>query len=129
VIVDHMAAMVDCNPSANVIITPPFYVENMTTLADDKHYLRNQLCPKLERLGCSLDIHQFQSVLPDTKQAAGDDCRTLHAAGRRTRSSKMKVSPTNVSCNAKLSGEGICELMVHVVQCPLTTNSIKLTNW
>ena len=32
-IIDHMEAMVDCNPVANIIIPSPFYVEKITRLA------------------------------------------------------------------------------------------------
>ena len=39
-IVDHMESMVDCNPNANIIIPPSFYVENMTKFAYDNNYLR-----------------------------------------------------------------------------------------
>ena len=127
-IIDHMEAMVECNPVANIIIPPAFYVENMTTLADDNNYLRKQLWPLLERLVGSVDVHQFRSVLPDIKEGAGDHWRNEHAVGRTTRSSKMKLSNTNVSLNSKLSGEGLCELLVHIMQCPLTTINIILTN-
>ena len=127
-IIDHMEALVECNPVANIIIPPAFYVENMTNLADDNNYLTKQLWPLLEQLLGSLDVHQFRSVLSDNKQGAGDHCGNVPAVGRTTRSSKMKVSNIHVSCNSKLAGEGICELLVHIVQCPLTTTHIKLAN-
>jgi hypothetical protein len=119
-IIDHMEAMVDCNPVGNIIIPPSFYVENLTKLADDHNYLRKDLWPILERLCDSLDIHQFCSVLPDIKQATGDHSRNQLAVGRTTRSSKMKLANTNLSGKSKLSGEGICDLLVHIMQCPLT---------
>ena len=45
VIIDHHRAMVDCNPAANIIVPPAFYVEEMTKLADDNKYLRLHLWP------------------------------------------------------------------------------------
>ena len=119
-IIDHMEAMVDCNPNAHIIIPPAFYVENMKELANDNNYFRKHLWPLLERLVRSLDVHQIHSMLPDTKQAVWDHFRNVHAVGRTTQSSKIKFSNTNLSGNSKLSGEGICELLVHIVQCPLT---------
>ena len=71
-IIDHMEATMDCNPVANIIFPAAFHAENMTKFVDDKNYLRKHLWPLLERLVGSLDVHQFHSVLPDTKHAAGD---------------------------------------------------------
>lgn len=127
-IIDHMKAMVDCNPVVNIIIPPPFYVENMLKLAYDNNDLRMHLWPLLECLDVCFNVHQFCSMLFDTKQAVGDHSQNLHAVGRTTRSSKMKVSNTIMSDNPKLSCEGICELLVHIVQCPLTYVNINLTH-
>lgn len=118
VIIDHMSSMVDCNPNANVIIPPAFYVENMAKLADDNHYLRKQLWPILEHLGASDDVHQFRSLLLDIQQAGGDESENLQAAGRTTRSSKIKVSSNKLSGNCKESGEGICELQFTLIHVP-----------
>ena len=61
-IIDHIDAMVECNPLANIIILPAFYVENMTKLADDKNYLRKHLWPLLEGLVGSHDVQHFRCV-------------------------------------------------------------------
>ena len=127
-IIDHLEAMVDCNPVANIIIPPPFYVEGMTKLADDNNYLRKDLWPLLKGLVGNIDVHKFRSVLPKTKQAVGEEVQNVHAVGRTTRSSKMKLSNTSMSGHPKLSGEGTCELLVHIVQYPLTYVNTKLTN-
>ena len=69
-------------------------------------------------------------MLLDTKRVVGDHVQNLHVlVGRTTRSSKIKLSNTNLSGHPKLSGEGTCELLVHIVQCPLTYVIISLTNW
>jgi hypothetical protein len=66
-IIYHHRAMVDCNPIANIIIPPAFYVEDITKLAYDNNYMRFGLWPILKGLVGSLDVHQHGSVLPNTK--------------------------------------------------------------
>ena len=118
-IIDHIGALVDCNPIANIVIPPSFYVENLRKLADDKNYLRLNLWPLLESLAGSPDVQQFRGVLPAT--SIGDpDVNTLHAAGRTTRSSALKHPNSPMSGLPNLSGEGTCELQVHIGECPLT---------
>ena len=117
-IIDHMEAMVECNPHTNIIIPPAFFVGNMTMLADDNNYLRKHLWPLLQRLGGSADVHQFRSVLPDTQLGAGDQSRNVQAVGRTTRSSKIKVSDINLSGNCKVSGEGIVSYCSHCAMSP-----------
>ena len=58
-IIDHIGAFVDCNPIANIIIPPAFYVESMRKLADDKNYLRQNLWLLLDSLVGSPDVEQF----------------------------------------------------------------------
>ena len=58
-IIDHIGALVDCNPIANIIIPPAFYVEDLKKLADDKNYLRQNLWPLLESLAGSPNVQQF----------------------------------------------------------------------
>ena len=127
-IIDHMAALVDCNPVENIIIPPSFYVDSMTTLGDDNNYLRLHLWPLLKGLVRSLDVHQCRNRLPNNKQAIGDHARNLHAEGRTTRSSKMKQPAIKLSGQPEVSGEGTCELLVHIAQCPLTIVGHKFTN-
>jgi hypothetical protein len=103
-IIDHHRAMVDCNPEANIIIPPTFYVEDITKIADDNNYLRCGLWPILQGLVGSVDVHQQGSVLPNTKKAIGDTLQNVHAGGRTTRSSKMKLSETSLSGHPPLSG-------------------------
>ena len=117
-IIDHIGAVVNCNPVANIIIPPAFNVENIKKLADDKNYLRHFLWPLLEKLAGSPNVQQFRSVLPATPGVA--DVTNSHAAGRATRSSRMNHPHLDMSLHPKLSGEGTCELHVHIVECPLT---------
>jgi hypothetical protein len=117
-IIDHHGAVVNCNPVANIIIPPTFYVENMKKLADDKNYLKQMLWPLLESLAGSPDVQQFRSGQLAAPRRA-DDTKS-NAAERATRSSKMKQPQSKMSLHPKLSGEGTCELVVHIVECPLT---------
>ena len=116
----------DCNPIANIVIPPSFYVENLRKLADDKNYLRLNLWPLLESLAGSPDVQQFRGVLPATSIGV-TDVNTLHAAGRTTRSSALKHPNSPMSGLPNLSGEGTCELQVHIGECPLTYVSLILT--
>ena len=104
VIIDHHRDMVDCNPPANIINPPAFYVEDMTKLADDNNYLRFGLWPILEGLLGSVDVHVHGSVLPHKKQAIGEHSRNVPAGGRTTRSSKMKLPDTTLSGHPPLAG-------------------------
>ena len=126
VIIDHIGALVDCNPIANIVIPPAFYVENLRKLADDKHYLRHNLWPLLETLASSPDVQQFRGVLP-AKSIGGTDATTSHAAGRTTRSSTLNHPNSHMLGHPNLAGEGTCELQVHIGECPLTYVSLILT--
>jgi hypothetical protein len=117
-IIDYIGAVVNCNPVANIIIPPAFYVENLKKLADDKNYLKHLLWPLLEGLAGSPDVQQFRSVLPAALGVAV--VPIPHAAGRATRSSKMKPTNSENSLHPKLAGERTRELLVHIVECPLT---------
>ena len=125
-IIDHIGALVDCNPIANIIIPPAFYVEDLKKLADDKNYLRLNLWPLLDSLAGSPNVQQFRGVIPAT-EAGVKDVTTSHAAGRTTRSSTLKQPNSEMSGHPKLSGEGTCELLVHIGECPLTYVSLSLT--
>jgi hypothetical protein len=104
VIIDHHRAMVECNADANIIIPPPFYVEDIRKLADDNNYLRFGLWPLLKGLVDSFDVHKHGSVLPNSKQAIGDHSQNVQAGGRTTRSSKLKLADTSLSGHPPLSG-------------------------
>ena len=124
-IIDHIGVLVDCNPIANIIIPPAFYVENMKKLGNDKNYLRQNLWPLLESLAGSPDVQQFRGVLPATSIGVTDPT-TLHAAGRTTRSSTLDPN-SNMLGHPNLSSEGTCELQVHIGECPLTYVGLNLT--
>jgi hypothetical protein len=79
-------------------------VEDLTKLADDNNYLRFGLWPLLEGLGDSIDVHKHGSVLPNTKEATGDQSGNVQAGGRTTRSSKMKLADTFLTGHPPLSG-------------------------
>ena len=117
-IIDHIGAVVNCNPVANIIIPSAFEVENMKKLADERNYLRHLLWPLLESLAGSPNVQEFRSVLPATPGVA--DVTNTHAAGRATRSSRKNHPQSDLKLHAKLSGEGTCELRVHILECPLT---------
>ena len=112
-IIDHIGALVDCNPIANIIIPPAFYVEDLKKLADDKNYLRQNLWPLLESLAGSPNVQQFRGVLPATDIGV-KDVTNSNAAGRTTRSSTLKHPNSDISTHPKMSGEGTCELLVHI---------------
>ena len=101
-------------------------MENLKKLADDKNYLRQNLWPFHESLDGSPDVQQFRGVLPATSIGV-TDVTILHAAGRTTRISTLKHPNSNMSGHPKLSGEGTCELQVHIGECPLTYVSLILT--
>jgi hypothetical protein len=117
-IIDHNWAVVNCNPVANIIIPPAFHVMNMKKLADDKLYLKHLLWPLLESLAGSPNVQQFRSVQPTATEVA--DVTKSPMAGRVTRSSKMMHLDSHIALPPQLSGEGTCELLVHIVECPLT---------
>ena len=104
VIIDHYRAMVECNPVANFIIPPPFYVDGINKLADDNNYLRHELWPILKGLVDSHDVHNHASVLPNTQPTIADHSRSEHTGGRTTRSSKMKLPETSLSGHPPMSG-------------------------
>ncbi len=94
----------DCNPVANFIIAPPFYVDGINKLADDNNYMRFDLWPLLKGLDDSVDVHKHGSMLPNSKQAIGDHSQNVQAGGRTTRSSKQKLADTSLSGHPPLSG-------------------------
>ena len=60
-LIENKLSRVACNPLANVVISKPFYVAQMTKLVDDNNYLKDILWPMLEQLFDSTDISHFQS--------------------------------------------------------------------
>jgi hypothetical protein len=80
--------------------------------------LKHLLWPLLEGLAGSPDVQQFRIVLPAAPGVAV--VPIPHAAGQATRSSKMKPTNSENSLHPKLAGEGTRELLVHIVECPLT---------
>jgi hypothetical protein len=82
VIVDSKLSRVACNPSTNVLITVPFYVKWLRTLADDKDYLKTYLWPLLEALSCNPNIPSFRAKYPEI----GTDCVAHMLDKRRTHS-------------------------------------------
>jgi hypothetical protein len=63
-IVDSKSARVACNPDANVLINPPFYVKWIRSLADDKDYLKCYLWPLLEALWKCSNVSAFRAKYP-----------------------------------------------------------------
>jgi hypothetical protein len=64
VIIDHKAQRVGSNPSANVIILTPFYVEKMERLGEDQNFLKSSLWPLLQGLFGSTNVADFRSHFP-----------------------------------------------------------------
>ena len=71
IIVDHHAPRVACNPKANVIVPPSFYVTNMKDLAEDNEYLKLTLWPALQALYTHQDVGSFWSNLNVSGLQAG----------------------------------------------------------
>jgi hypothetical protein len=71
VIIDHKGPRVGCNPSVNVIIPPPFYVQDVEGIGDDRQFLKLSLWPVLQRLyGCQ-DVADFRSHIPSSLVPSG----------------------------------------------------------
>ena len=68
---DHHAPRVECNPQANVIVPPPFYVANMKDLAEDNDYMKLRLWPALQGLHMHQDLASFKSTLNVSGMLAG----------------------------------------------------------
>ena len=111
IILDHHEPRVDCNPPANVIVPPSFYVANMKDLAMNNEYLKVILWPTLEGLYAAQDVASFWS--------------TYHVSRLQARVSKIKqfslnmashgpCTPTADSRLQSSGGEGTCELVVHI---------------
>ena len=64
VIVDSKASRVECNLEVNIVLSIPFYVKWLGTLADDKEYLKLYLWPVLEALHACPDISSFRLEFP-----------------------------------------------------------------
>jgi hypothetical protein len=114
VILDHHEPRVDCNPQWNVIVPPPFYVEHLQDLSDDKEYLRKNLWPALELLYSHEDLGSFWSSVNLSAMPAG-------VCGLQSFSRSMAVhrpcTPAPESTEQVPGGEGICELEVHIAHC------------
>jgi len=103
VIIDHHELNVDCNPQANVIIPPPFYVANMKDLSEDKDYLKRNLWPTLEGLYTYKDVGSFWSTFNPSKMQA--------------EVSSLMQSSRNMAVHQSLGGEESCELEAHMPHC------------
>ena len=60
-VIESKLCRVACNPPANVVLSKPFYLAQMTKLADDNNYLKDILWPMLQQLADSEDISHFRS--------------------------------------------------------------------
>ena len=122
IIVDHHVPGVECNPRANVIVPPSFYVANMKELAEDNEYLKLQLWPCLEALYLHHDVANFWSTCTVSSMKPGV-CQVnqfvQHMAPDR---------PCTPHANTRLQifeGEGTCGLEGHSRHCPLTMNLLQ----
>lgn len=71
IIVDHHGPRVACNPKANVIVPPSFYVANLKDLGEDNEYLKHILWPALQGLHGHQDVGTFWSSLHVSGLTAG----------------------------------------------------------
>ena len=78
VIVDHKAHRVDCNLSANIIISTPFYMEKLKRLGDDQSFLKLFLWPFLQGLFGSTDVADFCSHFAQSVQDSAGKVSKLH---------------------------------------------------
>ena len=88
IIVDHHAPRVECNPQANVIVPPSFYVGKIVDLSEDNDYLKVKLWPALGGLNTHKDVASFRCALNVSGKHArvcavntnrGALCRLSHA--------------------------------------------------
>jgi hypothetical protein len=78
IIIDHKACRLACNPSTNVIIPPPFYVDEVQKVGDDQQFLKVSLWLILQRLYGCLDIANFRSHVPNSILESGFEVPRLH---------------------------------------------------
>ena len=71
IIVDQHEPRVDCNPQANVIVPPSFYVANMKDVAEDNEYLKLKFWPALGGLYTHQDVGSFWSTFNVFEMQAG----------------------------------------------------------
>ena len=121
IIVDHHAPRVECNPSANVIVPPSFYVENLKDLSEDNEYLKVKLWPALGGLNTHKDVASFWCAL----NVSGKNARVC-AVNTNSRSI-VPPQPSTLIADPRVpisGGEGHCGLLVHSGHCPLTCNVV-----
>jgi hypothetical protein len=114
------AWQVDCNPLANVIVSPSFYVASMKDLAKDNEYLRLNLWPTLEGLYMCHDVGSFWSIFFSRIEAGISGLKQFS----RNMVSHRPCTPIADLTLQKWGGEGNCELVVHIWHCLLTFNSL-----
>lgn len=59
VVIDHNMNRVGCNPKLNIIISKPFYIEQLENLQEDNKYLMSTFWPLLQALFCAYDSEEF----------------------------------------------------------------------
>ena len=122
IIVDHHVPRVQCNPRANVIAPPSFYIANMKSLEEDNEYLKRQLWPALEALCLHNDVANFWSTC-NVSSMKGGVCQVnqffQHMAPDHP------CTPTADPSLQVCEGEGTCGLEGHSRPCPLTVNLLQ----
>ena len=96
-LIENKLSQVACNPLAKVIISKPFYVAQMTKLADDNNYLKDILWPMLEQLSDSTDIIHFQSHFRGSVDS------------RATKVHQICDDRATIDDSVTVEGEGTCE--------------------
>lgn len=72
-IIESKLCRVASNPPTNVIVSTPFYVAEMSKLADDNDYLKCYLWPLLQAFEKCLDVPTFRAKYPNILPESTDD--------------------------------------------------------
>jgi hypothetical protein len=104
VIINHKASRVGSNPNMNILIPPPFYVQDIDKVGDDMQFLKSLLWPVLQRLHCCRDIADFRSHFPSTLVESGLKVPLLHE------------KESNVEVEMDVEGEGTCKPVGYLSQ-------------
>ena len=96
-VIENKLSQVACNPSANVFISKPFYVAQMTKLVDNNNFLKDTLWPMLEELSNSMDISHFRSRFRGNVDS------------RETEVHHICDDRTSIDDSVTVEGKGTCE--------------------
>jgi hypothetical protein len=122
IIMDHHLPRVECNPEANVICPPSFYVANMTEIAEDNEYLKQELWPALEVLYLHHDVKSFWSTVTGSSMQAGVCQVNPYSRAMASRRACTEHADTRLH---QIGGEGTVDLTFTVDSVPSPTARCK----